>query len=172
MRIFYAVCVADLTFSELTAPVQYFWSEWGVVRQLFSTTDAIANMFPMHEGRLYSVPLGTVNIIFIMLELQALSSQWSCSQLVWGSPNQKGIAAPVWAHFSLSVAYADFQLFLCSFGELMGFIGNIYLKRKCLSQCLVEWLESLVHTKRVNTHLPNYCSAYMIILSSTVIQEN
>ena len=45
-------CVAVLTLSELTALVQYFWSVWGVVRQLFFTTDAIANMFPMHEGRL------------------------------------------------------------------------------------------------------------------------
>ena len=46
-------CVAVLTLSELTALVQYFWSVWGVVRQLFFTTDAIANMFPMHEGRLW-----------------------------------------------------------------------------------------------------------------------
>ena len=50
-------CVAVVTLSELTAPVQYFWSGEGVVRQLFFTTDAIANMFPTHGGRLlFSTP--------------------------------------------------------------------------------------------------------------------
>jgi len=134
----------------------------------------------------YSVPLGTVNIIFITLELQALSAQWSCSQLVWGSLVQEGIAAPVQTHFSLSTAYTDFQLLLWSIGELMGFIGCIYLKSKCLSQYLVEWLEILMQNKNkqtnkqpfhpphktVNTHLANYLSMYVIIFYSPVIKEN
>lgn len=45
-------CMAVLGRSQLTAPVQYFWSVCGMVRQLFFTTDAVADMFPMHEGRL------------------------------------------------------------------------------------------------------------------------
>lgn len=105
--------------------------------------------FLFMKADFYSVPLGTVNIIFIMLELEALSAQWSCSQLVWGILVQEGISAPVQAHFSLSVAFTDFQLLLWSFGELMGFIGNIYLKSKRMSQCLVEWLEILMKKKRL-----------------------
>lgn len=144
---FLSDCVSVLTLSELTAPVQYFCLCRGWSGSCFSQLIQLIVCFLCVKADFYSVPLGTVNIIFIMLELQALSAQWSCSQLVWGCPIQKGIAAPVRAHFSLSVAYTDFQLLLCSFGELMGFTGNIYLKRKCLSQCLVEWLEVFTHTK-------------------------
>lgn len=173
---FLCYCVAVLTLSALTVPVQYFWSLCVCVwwsGSCFSQLMQLLICFLCMKADFYSVPLGTVNIIFIMLELQTLSAQWSCSQLVWGSPIQKGIAAPVWAHFSLSVAYTGFQLLLCSFGELMGFIGNIYLKRKCLSQCLVEWLEIFTHAhETVNTHLANYLSMFTIILSRPVIKQN
>lgn len=51
-------CMAAIALSKLTSSVQYFGSVCGgVVKQLFFTTDAIANTFPMHEGRLlFSTP--------------------------------------------------------------------------------------------------------------------
>lgn len=51
-------CIAVAPFSKLTASVQYFCLCGGWSSSCFFTTDAIANTFPMHEGRLLFSPPG------------------------------------------------------------------------------------------------------------------
>lgn len=51
-------CIAAAPFSKLTASVQYFCLCGGWSSSCFFTTHAIANTFPMHEGRLLFSPPG------------------------------------------------------------------------------------------------------------------
>lgn len=68
-------CVAVLILSELTAPVSIFGLCRGWSGSCFSQLMQLLICFLCMKADFYSVPLGTVNIIFIMLELQALSAQ-------------------------------------------------------------------------------------------------
>lgn len=146
----------------------------GVVKQLFFTTDAIANTFPIHEGRLLFSTPGDCKHHFYHVGTRGSVSPVKLFSI---SMRHSGSGGNKCSHSSPFFFECCLHWFPAVTVKLWGANGVHWkhLSQKQTHESVSSWMTGNSHEKKkVNTNLANI-SMYMAILTifySPVIKEN